>query len=93
MVSADLSIARTARQAWGELKAALVDVREPVPCEAFPEVWFGALGMSDEARAGCRRCPVAAPCLGYALVAGERHGVWGGLDPEQRKALSRRCPP
>ena len=38
----------------------------------------------------CRRCPVAAACLDHALETPEEYGIWGGLDPNQRKELSTR---
>jgi WhiB family redox-sensing transcriptional regulator len=34
--------------------------------------------------------PVAGMCLAYAITADERFGIWGGLDPEQRRSLRRR---
>lgn len=37
----------------------------------------------------CRRCPVRSACLTHALTAREDHGVWGGLDEEERTALLR----
>lgn len=42
------------------------------------------------AKAACRRCPVVDPCLDRALAAGESHGIWGGLTPEERRQLKRR---
>jgi WhiB family redox-sensing transcriptional regulator len=36
----------------------------------------------------CRRCPVAADCLDYALTRREMRGVWGGLTDEQRRHLA-----
>lgn len=33
---------------------------------------------------GCWRCPARDPSLAYAVAAGEREGVWGGLLPDQR---------
>jgi WhiB family redox-sensing transcriptional regulator len=39
------------------------------------------------AKAICARCPVIRECATYALVAGERHGVWGGLSERERAAL------
>lgn len=38
----------------------------------------------------CRSCPVAAACLEHALAVPEEYGIWGGLDPNQRKELSAR---
>ena len=42
----------------------------------------------------CRGCPVRAECLEYAMEseAGRtesRHGIWGGLTPQQRHQLHR----
>lgn len=39
------------------------------------------------ARAICRQCPVSAECLAEAQRLVDQHGVWGGLVPEERKAL------
>jgi len=41
----------------------------------------------ERAKAECRRCPVAAECLNYALRNGEKEGIWGGLTPEERENL------
>ncbi|MGC4050639.1 MAG: WhiB family transcriptional regulator [Paludibaculum sp.] len=41
-------------------------------------------------KALCDGCPVRNDCLAHALAAGERHGMWGGLQPEERAALLRR---
>ena len=45
-----------------------------------------------EARAKviCARCPVREPCLDYALRIREPHGVWGGLNEMERRAVLRR---
>lgn len=43
-----------------------------------------------QARALCARCPVLEDCLGYALVAGEPHGIWGGMNELQRRRLLRK---
>ena len=44
-----------------------------------------------EARAKsiCVRCPVRVECLEYALRNREPHGIWGGLNEAERKALIR----
>lgn len=39
------------------------------------------------AKSICRQCPVAEPCLSYALRNREPHGVWGGLNEAERNAL------
>lgn len=37
----------------------------------------------------CNACPVRRPCLEHALAVPERHGVWGGTNPEQRLLMRR----
>ena len=60
-----------------------------------PELFFPvgttgpALVQVEQARAVCRRCPVAGQCLSWALETGEKHGVWGGLDADERDAVRR----
>lgn len=60
--------------------------------ETDPEAFFPELGANEgtvaEAVAVCRKCPVLPPCLAWA-VKHEKHGVWGGTTPNQRKALRR----
>jgi DNA-binding CsgD family transcriptional regulator len=54
---------------------------------ADPESFYS----SDEtifAKAVCSRCPVVDKCLDWALESREPHGVWGGLDEQERKALT-----
>ncbi len=42
----------------------------------------------------CASCGVRKPCLDYALELREPHGIWGGLNELERKAvLSRRSGP
>jgi WhiB family redox-sensing transcriptional regulator len=37
----------------------------------------------------CARCPVRGDCLDYALSIREAHGVWGGLNEMERRAVLR----
>ncbi len=37
----------------------------------------------------CAVCPVRAACLEYALATREPHGVWGGCNEMERRALLR----
>lgn len=39
--------------------------------------------------ATCRTCPVAGPCLDYAIATRQRYGVWGGLTTVERGRLIR----
>lgn len=40
------------------------------------------------ARAVCHTCPVAAPCLEFALEHDREHGMYGGMTPAERSALA-----
>lgn len=50
----------------------------------------------QQAKALCHTCVVRARCLEYALESERdvekrsRHGIWGGLTPEERWKLVRR---
>lgn len=61
-----------------------------------PELFFpigtsqASMSQSRVAQAVCRRCPVRAECLRWALDSRQEFGVWGGLtEPERRSLLSR----
>jgi len=61
-----------------------------------PELFF-PVGISgpaqlqvDEAKAVCRRCPVRAECLRWALDSNQDAGVWGGASEGERRAMKRR---
>ena len=41
------------------------------------------------AKAICVRCPVLEACREYALGVRETHGIWGGLNEMERRALLR----
>ena len=41
------------------------------------------------AKALCARCPVRVDCLEYALEIRETHGIWGGLNEMERRAVLR----
>jgi WhiB family redox-sensing transcriptional regulator len=59
--------------------------------ETDPGIFFPPHGdPATEARQICARCPVRDDCLAYALDADERYGIWGGLDPDERRSLRRR---
>jgi WhiB family redox-sensing transcriptional regulator len=48
------------------------------------------LAREAVAKAICARCPVRVPCLEYALRSRDPHGVWGGLNEMERRAVLRR---
>jgi WhiB family transcriptional regulator, redox-sensing transcriptional regulator len=67
------------------------ECREEDPELFFPVGTSGpALHQIAEAKAVCRRCPVSAECLRWALATGQNAGVWGGLSEDERRALRRR---
>jgi len=37
----------------------------------------------------CAACPVAQPCLNWALLTREPYGIWGGLSTEERSEMLR----
>lgn len=54
-------------------------------------VFFPAEELSaeaDAARQVCAGCRVRTECLDYALAAGIRHGVWGGLLSQERSVMA-----
>lgn len=71
------------------------DWHERAACRDHPEpdLWHSdAAGrpgkrLNDRAKAVCRGCPVQAECLDAGLH--QRHGIWGGLDPHERRQLRR----
>lgn len=57
--------------------------------ESEPEIFSGATPDDiEDAKAICRRCPVAAECLSTALDRREPEGVWGGLSAKERAQLA-----
>ena len=47
------------------------------------------LAREAVAKAICARCPVRDECLAFALEVRDPHGVWGGLNEMERRALLR----
>ncbi|WP_338701640.1 WhiB family transcriptional regulator [Streptomyces sp. Q6] len=60
-----------------------------------PELFFpvGTTGPAvhdvHEAKEVCRRCPVIAACLEWAVATGQTTGVWGGTSETERAGLLR----
>ncbi len=59
-----------------------------------PTIFFPAgtakLARVDEeqAKALCASCSVRVRCLAFAVEHDEAYGVWGGLNPEERRTLT-----
>ena len=57
---------------------------------ADPDLFFPERGESTrEAKEICRGCDVREVCLEYALTAGEKFGIWGGLSERERRRIRR----
>jgi WhiB family transcriptional regulator, redox-sensing transcriptional regulator len=55
----------------------------------FPVAEIGpSLREVEQARAVCRRCPVLAACLRYALDT-RQEGIWGATTDGERRAIRR----
>ncbi len=55
-----------------------------------PDLFFPERGASTrEAKGVCRGCVVRQDCLEYALVNGEKFGIWGGLSERERRRIQR----
>jgi hypothetical protein len=88
--SVALRVPPRAREAWSWLNEVLARVGA-VPCQSGdPEAWWPVRERPDRAARAiqaCHACAAQRACLGYALAADEPFGIWGGLLPEERKAL------
>lgn len=49
-------------------------------------------GSNAEAKRACAGCPVRLQCLGYAVMAKERWGVWGGETEHGRRRYQNSQP-
>ena len=76
------------------------DWRGRAACKGLdPEHFFSseddAMGKHERAereasaKAVCVKCDVRRECLSYAIAAGERYGIWGGMNSQERRALVR----
>jgi WhiB family redox-sensing transcriptional regulator len=66
--------------------------RDTDPDLFFPVGTTGqALVQISMAKQVCGECPVAEPCLEYALETNQDAGIWGGLDEEERRDIRRRA--
>jgi Transcription factor WhiB len=72
---------------WIALVTALLELGAEPACADEPERWWSKQ-PADVAYAQlvCALCPVRSWCQSYAIAAGERDGVWGGLTRAERVA-------
>ena len=65
-----------------------------------PDLWYpehGGVAYStidgdreQTAKSICKRCPVIAPCLDYALESRAVEGIWGGMSERERRIEAKR---
>lgn len=69
----------------------IVKLKENGNCKGVdPDLFFPERGQpTAEPRRVCRGCVVRSECLEYALVNGEKFGIWGGLSERERRRLRR----
>ena len=60
-------------------------------CKGSKGALFYAENENEErkAKAICGLCSVRVECLEFALASREPDGIWGGLNPRQRRRLVR----
>lgn len=92
------SMSRTARGKSSSDNAALSQARidfytseEKIPCTDYVILfdWEDAHSVEEQKKI-CRTCPLIDKCLKMALLGDEPFGVWGGMDPNERRVLKRR---
>ena len=77
-----------------ELDPELAWSEKALCAQVSPEAFFPEKGGSTrEAKKLCMACEVRTECLDYAMVHGERFGIWGGLSERERARLARTYEP
>jgi WhiB family redox-sensing transcriptional regulator len=57
---------------------------------ANADLFFPERGASTRAaKAICRECQVRAECLEFAIVTGEKFGIWGGMSERERRRVRK----
>ena len=57
---------------------------------ADPDIFFPDRGgKASKAKKLCSSCPVASPCLDFALENDLAEGIWGNMTPKERRAIRR----
>lgn len=75
-----------ARDEWAALSRALLGVVPSCASSTVPQTWWEP-ARAEDAKAACWACVARSECLGYAVAAGERYGVWGAMSPAERAVL------
>jgi WhiB family redox-sensing transcriptional regulator len=57
---------------------------------AFFSTGHHAVAQVNAAKRVCAACPVKAACRDYAIQAGEKFGVWGGMSQRELRLRRRR---
>ena len=70
---------------------------KPPPCtNEEPELFFPDSEIADhqhqirQAKAVCRKCPMIANCLEFALETGDKWAILGGTTPSERTVIQQR---
>ncbi len=57
---------------------------------ADADLFFPERGASTrKAKAICGECEVRGDCLDFAIVNGEKFGIWGGMSERERRRVRR----
>jgi WhiB family transcriptional regulator, redox-sensing transcriptional regulator len=77
-----------------------LDWQEQAACRGYDNTQFfgpdfGESELEKQAREAkaktvCQTCPVAEPCLEFAMDTNQKYGIWGGLTDKERASLKRR---
>lgn len=67
------------------------DWRASAPCKDEPDAMYPSSHPAEveHAKSFCRRCPAIERCRDWAIDTREMHGVWGGLDEDERWEILR----
>lgn len=76
---------------WGWLADRAPAWQRDAACIEHPNIdWFAeSPAQVARAKAVCETCLVRDECLSFALDLDETNGVWGGLEPRERRRLAR----
>ena len=87
----------TPRPGFGRAQSFIHLVNEKLPpcTKVSPEIFTPDTEAhyeeaAQEAKAVCRRCPIIAECLEWAIASDDRFSVLGGMTPSERRALARK---